>query len=174
MWNHIKVGPEMYKVFDFNYPETVRKVFIVRTSWRIQSGWNLVKPLLPERTKKKLNLYGWDSSHWARELRSEMKEGQELPAFLIRDDEHSLRTAEPKGGILPEGCAGDCLGQFEEADEDLTPFAAASPLTCSHKVAPRRNASGSSFSCWFLLVATSVATAVTASALGVTWPLHSS
>lgn len=25
MWNNLRLGPEIYKVFDNNYPETVRK-----------------------------------------------------------------------------------------------------------------------------------------------------
>ncbi|CAE8701682.1 unnamed protein product, partial [Polarella glacialis] len=82
MWAHLTVGPDMYKVFDANFPETVRKVFIIRTSWKVNQGWKLVTPLLPQRTKKKLKLYGQYAKEWIRELRSELQDGQNLPAFV--------------------------------------------------------------------------------------------
>ena len=58
MWNNLRLGPDIYKVFDGNYPETVRKVFIVRTSSLVHHGYMLIQRLLPQRTKRKLKLYG--------------------------------------------------------------------------------------------------------------------
>lgn len=114
MWNNLRLGPDIYKVFDGNYPETVRKarrtsfpglcqaslaisgpktiksnqkttislqnrietvvsgavflgsqpfisrleVFIVRTSSLVHRGYMLIQRLLPQRTKRKLKLYG--------------------------------------------------------------------------------------------------------------------
>ena len=64
MWNNLRLGPDIYKVFDGNYPETVRKVFIVRTSSLVHHGYMLIQRLLPQRTKRKLKLFGPKARFW--------------------------------------------------------------------------------------------------------------
>mmetsp|Transcript_16620 Transcript_16620/g.31427 ORF Transcript_16620/g.31427 Transcript_16620/m.31427 type:complete len:424 (-) Transcript_16620:148-1419(-) len=117
MWNNLRLGPDIYKVFDGNYPETVRKVFIVRTSSLVHHGYVLVQKLLPQRTKRKLKLFGPKAAEWVPELRSELQEQQELPEFLLCDSERAFRSATPRGGVVPEGIAGADEGRFEEDDE---------------------------------------------------------
>ncbi|CAE6955495.1 sec14l1 [Symbiodinium natans] len=117
MWNNLRLGPDIYKVFDGNYPETVRKVFIIRTSSLVHHGYTLVQRLLPQRTKRKLKLFGPKAAEWVHELRAELPEKQELPEFLRCDSEQAFRAATPRGGVVPEGIAGSDQGRFED-DED--------------------------------------------------------
>lgn len=116
MWNNLRLGPDIYKVFDGNYPETVRKVFIVRASSLVHKGFMLIQGLLPQRTKRKLKLYGPKAEEWVSELCLELPDTHELPEFLLNDSEHAIRSAKPKGGIVPEGIAGPNQGRFEEED----------------------------------------------------------
>ena len=67
MWSNLRLGPDIYKVFDGNYPETVRKVFIVRTSSLVHHGYMLIQRLLPQRTKRKLKLFGPKAWFWIGE-----------------------------------------------------------------------------------------------------------
>lgn len=125
-----RLGPEMYKVFDLNYPETVRKVFIIRLNTLGNMIWQTILPLVPARTKAKLRIFGWKAATWASELRAELHPGQVLPDFLICDTEKAFATAEPRGGIIPEGAAGSDFGRWDDDETSLNevPSEPASPL----------------------------------------------
>eukprot|EP00435_Cladocopium_sp_Y103_P044232 s1365_g12.t1 len=137
MWNNLRVGPDIYKVFDGNYPETVRKVFIVRTSSLVHHGYMLIQRLLPQRTKRKLKLFGPKAAEWVSELCSELPDPHGLPDFLLNDSEEAIRSAKPKGGIVPEGIAGANEGR-EEDDTPTKPAFCGTPRTPSKIVQPKR------------------------------------
>lgn len=103
MWAAFKHGPDMYKVFDLNYPETVRTVFIIRIGALTSAIWRLATPLVPRRTKRKLRIYGWQAKHWVGELKAELRPHQPLPAFLREDSPQAFASATPAGGIIPVG-----------------------------------------------------------------------
>lgn len=94
-------GPDIYKVFDANYPETVRKVFFIRMGSVSRGLWWMVTPIIPERTKKKLRICGMSAQEWVDELREELPIETVLPAFLECDDDAAFATATPKGGMIP-------------------------------------------------------------------------
>ena len=105
MWDALWNGREIYKVFDMNYPETVRAVFIVRTGALTNRIWSMAKPLVPPRTLKKLRIFGPMAQEWIEELRAELPEKPGLPAFLECDTDEAFRTAKPAGGTVPVGAA---------------------------------------------------------------------
>lgn len=119
MWAALANGKDMYKIFDANFPETVRKVFIIRTGYLTNTIWRMVLPLVPPRTKKKLRLFGYRAEDWLSELRDELRPGEVLQDFLSSDTAEAYASAEPKGGIIPEGAGGANFGNWEEGG--LTP-----------------------------------------------------
>jgi len=112
MYDNSRLAPQIYKVFDSNYPETVRKVFIIRTGWVTHRLFNLAvnAGVIPQRTQKKLRLFGNRASDWVNELRAELPPGAKLPAFLEQDSDAAFAAAEPRGGLLPDGCASQIFG----------------------------------------------------------------
>eukprot|EP00428_Durinskia_dybowskii_P025889 CAMPEP_0170234210 /NCGR_PEP_ID=MMETSP0116_2-20130129/16851_1 /TAXON_ID=400756 /ORGANISM="Durinskia baltica, Strain CSIRO CS-38" /LENGTH=416 /DNA_ID=CAMNT_0010485005 /DNA_START=18 /DNA_END=1265 /DNA_ORIENTATION=- len=103
MWATYNIGRPAFKVFDSNYPETTRKVFIVRMGSVTTSIYKLVKPIIPPRTNDKMRIFGHAAVAWADELRGEVPEDVDLPQFLCSDDAEALRVARPVGGMIPLG-----------------------------------------------------------------------
>jgi len=111
MYSAFSLGPDLWKVFDANYPETVRKVFIVRTGAISRMIWDWVSPLASKRTRQKIRLFGSCAGAWRDELRSEFAPQQTLPEFLLCDDKKVCMLATPRGGIIPEGAARGVTSQ---------------------------------------------------------------
>merc|ERR1712228_657893 len=83
MWDGYMVGKDAFKIFDLNYPETTRKVFIVRMGTLTHSIHQLCTPLIPPRTRRKMRVFGYSAAQWRKELESEMKAANpDLPRFL--------------------------------------------------------------------------------------------
>ncbi|OLQ09559.1 SEC14-like protein 5 [Symbiodinium microadriaticum] len=165
MWNNLRLGPDIYKVFDGNYPETVRKVFIIRTGSLVHHGYTLVQRLLPQRTKRKLKLYGPKAAEWVSELRAELSDQQELPEFLLCDSEKAFRAATPRGGVVPEGIAGSSEGRFEE-DEEAEDESDVLAHTSSQKLAQEQAGLGDVLLRFLLAVIFALAAAVLGGHLG--------
>lgn len=111
MWEGAKIGKTAFQIFDYNYPETVRKVFIVRTGpvtlhiYQLADRLNLI----PRRTKVKMRLFGAEAAKWLDELRGELAPGGQLPAFLACDTEEAFATALPTGGLVPVGAGSGAV-----------------------------------------------------------------
>mmetsp|Transcript_3092 Transcript_3092/g.12013 ORF Transcript_3092/g.12013 Transcript_3092/m.12013 type:complete len:206 (+) Transcript_3092:93-710(+) len=103
MFDGFQVGKEAFKIFDLNFPETTRKIFIVRTGSITMRIYRMVQPMVPPRTQKKMKLCGWDAAEWADDLQAEMPSGCTVPGFLTNDSDAALASARPLGGLVPTG-----------------------------------------------------------------------
>jgi len=103
MFDGYHVGKEAFKIFDANYPETTRRVFFIRMGRVTTSIYKMAQPLIPERTKLKMRVFGAKAALWKDELRAEVGDEAQLPAFLLGDGDDAFASAWPKGGLIPLG-----------------------------------------------------------------------
>lgn len=105
MYSGFRIGSDAFRIFDANYPETTRKVFIVRMGRVTHSIYRMALPLIPERTRRKQRMFGAAAAEWLAELRAELPESGEaaLPAFLRCDSGAAFGAALPRGGLVPVG-----------------------------------------------------------------------
>lgn len=169
MWGALANGKDMYKIFDLNFPETVRKVFIIRTGMLTNTIWRIVLPIVPPRTKKKLRLFGYSAIEWVDELRDELAEGQVLQDFLTSDTAVAFSSAKPQGGIVPEGACGHNFGQWEEdangSRTATSPSSHGKEASGSKRGKAGASKPGSRVPCpWFLAIV------IAAAAMGAAWP----
>lgn len=68
---------EMIRVYEDNYPEVLQEVFIVNAPSLFPMLWNIIKPLLTQRTINKIHIFGKEG--W-RELLAERWDPDRLPA----------------------------------------------------------------------------------------------
>jgi len=119
LWSSLQLAAEISQITDANYPETVRKAFILRLGSCTSMTWRYcIQPLLPERTQAKLIPCGPKASSWHSQLAKELPVdclGSSLPAFLRSDSEEAFASAAPKGGLVPTGLAGAQQGRWEVA-----------------------------------------------------------
>lgn len=106
MSDGFKVGSPAFKIFDANYPETTRKVFIVRMGHVTHTIHRMASPLIPARTKKKMRAFGFSAASWVDELSAELADEALLPGFLTCDSEVAFASAWPRGGLIPVSCQG--------------------------------------------------------------------
>jgi len=167
MWASFQHGPELYRVLDLNYPETVRTVFFVRTGPVTNSIWRLALPLIPPRTKKKLKLFGQQAKDWNADLLKELPHEPEVPRFLLSDSEEAFAEATPKGGIIPPGISGPDFGNWSVLSPPSPEAFVAEPGKASASKAQPLAARGF----WPLLLA--VLAVLFAASLGgsVAWPM---
>jgi len=91
-------------VFDKVYPERVRVAFILRTPPAFAFVWRLTLPMIPEATRGKIRLKGFQASSWLAEMEALLPKAT-IPLFLRVDDLDEIYRAEPWGGIVPVGAA---------------------------------------------------------------------
>jgi hypothetical protein len=137
MFDGYNVGKEAFSIFDGNYPETTRKVFIIRMGRVTKQLHSLCSPLIPERTKQKMRGFGPSASEWADELRAEVQDASELPAFLLCDERQAYASAWPKGGQIPLG------GDVPTSPQALERLRAKSKSGLGSEVGPPSQAGGS-------------------------------
>lgn len=106
-WWHRAVGAAPFfakhaGLWSSYYPEQVKKILILRSPAAFQVWWRMVRSLTPPATMTKLKLYGTRPSEWLPEL-VELVQEDTLPAFLRDDSEEAIKSAEPQGGLLPDG-----------------------------------------------------------------------
>jgi len=89
-------------IFDKVYPERVRVCFLVRCPAAFNIIWKLVTPLIPEHTKHKIRLKGYDAKSWLQEMEA-LLPPDSIPAWLRCDDTYVIEQATPFGGIVPRG-----------------------------------------------------------------------
>ena len=56
--SNIRVIKAVAKMGTSYYPEIMKKVWIVNVPWAFAAAWNLVAPMLPEQTRKKVAILG--------------------------------------------------------------------------------------------------------------------
>lgn len=122
MLGTLQYGIKLYPYLDNYYPETARKVFIIRMGVQSHELSQHCWPLIADRTREKMRLCGPYSATWVTELRQELLDGQVLPAFLTSDTDAAFAAAEPKGGIVPV-CAEELMEEemTEGVPEDVHP-----------------------------------------------------
>lgn len=103
MMNLYWVGKKVFQTFEANYPETARKIFIIRMGSVGTKMYQWVTPLVPKRTQEKMRIFGFDADTWKKELCSELQEGYSIPNFLMCNSSGSFAIARPPGGIVPTG-----------------------------------------------------------------------
>lgn len=133
LWSSLKLAAEISQITDANYPETVRKAFIIRLGSCTSMTWRYcIQPLLPERTQAKLIPCGPKASSWQQHLAEEVPSLAALPAFLRSDAPEALAMAAPQGGMVPKGLAQGQQGCWEARPKPRVPRAASG-------LAPRRH-----------------------------------
>ncbi len=75
-------------VMDSNYPERVRRGFIVRTPWIFEMFWKMFRGMVPKATAAKLGIY---HARWTNPLR-EFVADDEFPAWLLEAGEVPTTT----------------------------------------------------------------------------------
>jgi len=103
MFAGYKAGKDSFRIFDLNYPETTRKICILRAGKVIKHIYSLLTPVVPERTQTKIAIFGNDANEWAELLGSELGPSSSLPDFLTDNRPQSFAKASPPGGIVPFG-----------------------------------------------------------------------
>ncbi|CAE7663067.1 retm [Symbiodinium sp. CCMP2456] len=112
LFSSLKLAAEISQITDANYPETVRKAFIIRLGSCTSTAWRYcIQPLLPERTQHKLVPCGPKASSWEAQLGAEL-DLTALPAFLCEDSDAAFQAAVPRGGLVPVGLAGKDRGTW--------------------------------------------------------------
>ncbi|CAE7245050.1 unnamed protein product [Symbiodinium natans] len=112
LFSSLKIAAEISQITDANYPETVRRAFIIRLGSCTSTAWRYcIQPLLPERTQNKLVPCGPKASSWTDRLGAELDLAA-LPAFLREDSDAAFKAATPCGGMVPAGLAGRDQGQW--------------------------------------------------------------
>lgn len=118
MWQGVMQMSDVMR--DINYPNVMRKLFLIRSAWTIRSLYRMSYPILLSvanpSTLALVHVYGQSASEWIAELREELEPEQELQEFLVCDSEFAFAAAEPSGGIVPEGAAL----AFDASGEDVT------------------------------------------------------
>ncbi|EFX85496.1 hypothetical protein DAPPUDRAFT_300430 [Daphnia pulex] len=73
------IGLEAIKVLEANYPEVIRKVFIINAPKLFTMVFSIVKPFLHQMTLDKINIFGFDKKEWSAALLKEI-DAEQLPA----------------------------------------------------------------------------------------------
>lgn len=118
MQQGLKEGPPIFKVFDDNYPETARKVFLIRLGTLATGMYRVVRPIVPARTQRKLRFFGGKAADWVEELKAEVPHTEELPLFLQEDTSEAFAAAEPRGGLVPKGAGRGTVEQKSTSKMD--------------------------------------------------------
>jgi len=73
-----EVGVEVTKMFDGNYPENLRRVFIVNAPKIFTFAFSMVRPLLSQVTLDKIKVFGTDREQWTEALLQDI-DADQLP-----------------------------------------------------------------------------------------------
>lgn len=94
---YTKIAPILDNVF----PERVRAIIAVRTPMAFPIIWRLVLPLIPESTRVKIRIRGFQASSWKEDM-AELLPENIIPLWLQVDDSSNFANAKPWGGIVPK------------------------------------------------------------------------
>ncbi|XP_046633862.1 SEC14-like protein 2 [Daphnia pulicaria] len=73
-------GSEQTKVYESNYPENIRRMFIINAPKIFTVIFNIIKPFLHQATLDKIRIFGYDKEEWAAALLEEI-EADNLPLY---------------------------------------------------------------------------------------------
>ncbi|XP_062513834.1 SEC14-like protein 2 isoform X2 [Corticium candelabrum] len=98
----IEVTCRGFNLFEANFPEILKAVYILKASKIFPVAWGIVKPFVEEKTRKKVNVLG---ANWQEELRKHIAPDQ-LPEYYggkCRDANDDPKCAEHicYGGDIP-------------------------------------------------------------------------
>jgi hypothetical protein len=84
--NHFSLIPvaidaviQCFQMYEANYPELLRRVFIINAPKIFSILYSIVTPFMHERTRDKIQVYGQDSKQWKATLLADIDPDQ-LPA----------------------------------------------------------------------------------------------
>ncbi|OXA50610.1 hypothetical protein Fcan01_14268 [Folsomia candida] len=88
----------MFKVFEANYPDTLRSAFIINEMPIFGTFWRLLRPIISDVTHAKISFLGSDKSLWAKSIgqlakRDQFPEkygGDQPPNYTVNLDEIGL------------------------------------------------------------------------------------
>jgi len=97
---------QLIQMYEANYPELLRRVFVLNAPRVFTIAWNMIKPFLHERTRSKIQIFGWDSVAWKRAILEDVDPSR-LPAFYggsmtDPDGNPQWRTRICMGGLVPK------------------------------------------------------------------------
>ncbi|KAI9561267.1 hypothetical protein GHT06_012223 [Daphnia sinensis] len=75
-----EVGFEAIKISEANYPESLRRVFIINAPKAFTFVFSMVKPFLHQVTLAKISVFGFDKNEWSSALLKEIDTDQ-LPVY---------------------------------------------------------------------------------------------
>ncbi|XP_059350802.1 SEC14-like protein 2 [Daphnia carinata] len=73
-----EVGFEAIKISEANYPESLRRVFIINAPKAFTFVFSMVKPFLHQSTLDKMSVFGFDKNEWSTALLKEI-DADQLP-----------------------------------------------------------------------------------------------
>ncbi|XP_046460612.1 SEC14-like protein 2 [Daphnia pulex] len=74
----METGTEQTKVYELNYPENLRRIFIINAPKIFTVIFNFLKPFMHQATLDKMRIFGHDKEEWAAALLEEI-EADNLP-----------------------------------------------------------------------------------------------
>lgn len=89
-------------IFDRVYPERLRSAFLVRCPRAFSMIWHGVSGMLPDATRRKVHVKGFNASSWLEELGAYLPPTC-IPAWLRADDQTNFVEAAKIGGLVPRG-----------------------------------------------------------------------
>lgn len=100
----VTLATEVVRMYEDNYPEILQEVFIVNAPSVFPLLWNIIKPLLTQRTIDKIHIFGRDG--W-REILAERWDVEKLPAhwggrLTGPDGDARCKHLIVSGGPVPE------------------------------------------------------------------------
>ncbi|KAI9561415.1 SEC14-like protein [Daphnia sinensis] len=102
----LDVGFEMLQWNEANYPESLRRVFVINAPKIFSILYSLSKPFMHEKTRNKVRIYGHDADQWKAALLEEF-DPEELPAcyggtLTDPDGNPNCITMVNMGGQIPK------------------------------------------------------------------------
>lgn len=103
---NVEVSIEGTQIFDANYPELMKRLFIINAPWIVSVGYRILRPLVNEKTANKVIIYSHDQEEWKKALLEEI-DADQLPAcyggtLTDPDGNPNCITKCPMGGTVPE------------------------------------------------------------------------
>jgi len=88
---------DSFRDLAMNYPEIIKKMFVVNTPWYFPYVLKFVKPILSQRTTNKLHIFNGDKAKWLPVLLEAMPRAALPPEYLEDVDEDLLKEWEEQG-----------------------------------------------------------------------------
>jgi hypothetical protein len=67
---------QLVQMYESNYPESLRRVFVINAPKILPILWSMVIPFMHQRTRDKIQVYGHDSKQWKAALLADIDPDQ--------------------------------------------------------------------------------------------------